>query len=89
VEFIRRAVPEPSAFIIDVGGGESTLVDDLITPGYENVTVFDISRIAIEATQKRLGAVSGRVHWLVADITDTQLESQAYDLWHDRLYFVF
>jgi 2-polyprenyl-3-methyl-5-hydroxy-6-metoxy-1,4-benzoquinol methylase len=89
LELIRRAAPKLSASIIDVGGGESTLVDDLIGQGYENITVLDISRIAIEATQKRLGPVSGRVHWLVADITDTQLECGAYDVWHDRAVFHF
>jgi 2-polyprenyl-3-methyl-5-hydroxy-6-metoxy-1,4-benzoquinol methylase len=75
--------------MIDVGGGESTLVDDLIGQGYENITILDISRIAIEATRKRLGAVSGRVHWLIADITDTQLEYGTYDVWHDRAVFHF
>jgi len=89
LELIRRAAPELSVSISDVGGGESTLVDDLIGQGYENITVLDISRIAIEATRKRLGAVSGRVHWLVADITDTQLEHGAYDVWHDRAVFHF
>jgi len=89
LELIRRAAPELSASIIDVGGGESTLVDDLIGQGYDNITVLDISKIAIEATRKRLGAVSGRVHWLVADITDTQLEHGAYDVWHDRAVFHF
>jgi 2-polyprenyl-3-methyl-5-hydroxy-6-metoxy-1,4-benzoquinol methylase len=89
LELIRRAAPEPSASIIDVGGGESTLVDDLIGHGYENITVLDISRLAIEITRKRLGAASSRVHWLVADITDTQLEPVAYDLWHDRAVFRF
>jgi SAM-dependent methyltransferase len=89
LELIRRAAPKLSVSIIDLGGGESTLVDDLIGRGYENITVLDISRIAIEATQKRLGPVSGRVHWLVADITDTQLECGAYDVWHDRAVFHF
>ena len=89
LELIRRAAPEPTASVIDVGGGESTLVDDLIGQGYENITVLDISSIAIEATRKRLGSVSGRVHWLVADITDTQLASGAYDVWHDRAVFHF
>jgi 2-polyprenyl-3-methyl-5-hydroxy-6-metoxy-1,4-benzoquinol methylase len=89
LELIQRAAPGSSASIIDVGGGESTLVDDLIGQGYENITVLDISRIAIEATRKRLGTVSDRVHWLVADITDTQLEYGAYDVWHDRAVFHF
>jgi SAM-dependent methyltransferase len=89
LELIRRAANEPYPSIIDVGGGESTLVDDLIALGYQNVTVLDISRIAIEATQKRLGAASSHVHWLIADITNTELEHGAYDVWHDRAVFHF
>jgi 2-polyprenyl-3-methyl-5-hydroxy-6-metoxy-1,4-benzoquinol methylase len=86
---IRRAAPEHSASIIDVGGGESTLVDDLIEQGYQNITVLDISRIAIEKTQQRLGAASSHVRWQVADIANTQLERAAYNVWHDRAVFHF
>lgn len=89
LELIQRAAPQRSASIIDVGGGESTLVDDLLAHGYQNITVLDVSETAIEATRKRLGAVSAQVHWLVADITDAQLEPKAYDVWHDRAVFHF
>jgi ubiquinone/menaquinone biosynthesis C-methylase UbiE len=75
-----------SPSVIDVGGGESTLVDDR---GYENITVLDISQSAIDANRKRLGKAAQSVHWLVADITKVKLESSAYDVWHDRAVFHF
>lgn len=86
---IKQVAADRSAAIIDVGSGESTLVDDLLAAGYENVTVLDISQTAIEANQKRLGALCDRVRWLVADITQVELESFAYDVWHDRAVFHF
>ncbi|HXM94831.1 MAG TPA: class I SAM-dependent methyltransferase [Candidatus Dormibacteraeota bacterium] len=86
---IGRAAGEPSASIIDVGGGESTLVDDLLARGYENITVLDISKTAIDVTKQRLGLAAEQVRWLVADITKAHLESGAYDVWHDRAVFHF
>jgi SAM-dependent methyltransferase len=86
---IEQAAAGRSASIIDVGGGESTLVDDLLAHGYENITVLDISQTAIDASRKRLGKASERVHWLVADITKIELEPSAYDVWHDRAVFHF
>jgi SAM-dependent methyltransferase len=86
---IEQAASSRSAAIIDVGGGESTLVDDLLARGYENVTILDISQTAIDANRKRLGKAAERVHWLVADITKVELEPFAYDVWHDRAVFHF
>jgi SAM-dependent methyltransferase len=86
---IERASADRSASAIDVGGGESTLVDDLLACGYENITVLDISQTAIDANRKRLGKVSERVHWLTGDITKIQLEPSAYNVWHDRAVFHF
>ncbi len=86
---IARAAAHPSASIIDVGGGASTLVDDLLARGYRNITILDVSQTAIDVAQKRLGVAADRVHWLVADITQTQLEPLAYDVWHDRAVFHF
>ena len=86
---IERAVPVRSASIIDVGGGESTLVDDLLLRGYTNVTVLDISRAAIDVTKIRLGLGAEHVRWMVADITEVELEPRAFDLWHDRAVFHF
>lgn len=89
LELIERAAPDCSASIIDVGGGESTLVDDLLARGYENVTILDVSQTAIDVTKKRLGAASERVKWLAADITNAGLERCSYDMWHDRAVFHF
>jgi 2-polyprenyl-3-methyl-5-hydroxy-6-metoxy-1,4-benzoquinol methylase len=86
---IERAAAGYSASIIDVGGGESTLVDDLLAKGYENITVLDVSKTAIDVTKKRLGLAAEQIHWLVADITEAQLEAGAYDVWHDRAVFHF
>lgn len=86
---IERAAPERTAAIIDVGGGASTLVDDLLERGYENITVLDISQTAIDVARKRLGAASEGVHWLAGDVTEVALPAQAYDVWHDRAVFHF
>jgi len=86
---IERASARYSASIIDVGGGESTLADDLLARGYENITVLDVSQTAIDVTKKRLDLAAEQIHWLVADITEAQLEPGAYDVWHDRAVFHF
>jgi len=86
---IERAAPSRSASIIDIGAGESTLVDDLLVRGYENITLLDVSQTALEATKKRLGLHAQQVNWNVADITQVELEPFAYDVWHDRAVFHF
>lgn len=86
---IERSAQDRSTSIIDVGGGESTLADDLLARGFQNVTVLDVSQVAIEATKKRLGRDADRVHWLVADVTQVDLEPKLYDVWHDRAVFHF
>jgi 2-polyprenyl-3-methyl-5-hydroxy-6-metoxy-1,4-benzoquinol methylase len=89
LSFIERATSDRACRIIDVGGGESTLADDLLTRGYSNLTVLGISRTAIDVTQARLGARAADVEWLVAEITATCLPANAYDIWHDRAVFHF
>ena len=86
---VERAAHSHSASIIDIGAGESTLVDDLLARGYENITVLDVSQTALEVTKKRLGLLAEQVKWIVADITQVELESFAYDVWHDRAVFHF
>jgi len=81
---IERAPEARDASIIDVGGGESTLVDDLLLRGYKNLTVLDVSQTAIEVTKKRLGSAAEQVRWLVGNIVEIGLDQHAYDLWHDR-----
>jgi 2-polyprenyl-3-methyl-5-hydroxy-6-metoxy-1,4-benzoquinol methylase len=85
---IERA-GQRSASIIDVGGGESTLVDDLLAQGYQNITVLDISQTAIDVTKERLKAAAERVHWITTDVTKADLAPSAYDVWHDRAVFHF
>ena len=89
LQYIARAAPAPGAAIIDVGGGESTLVDDLLAAGYARLTVLDISATALDATRHRLGAAGDGVHWLAADVLQADLPAEAFDLWHDRAVFHF
>ena len=86
---IEWAAVDRASSILDVGGGQSTLVDDLLLRGYKNITLLDVSRTAIEAAQKRLGSAAAQARWLIADITEIELEPGAYDLWHDRAVFHF
>jgi 2-polyprenyl-3-methyl-5-hydroxy-6-metoxy-1,4-benzoquinol methylase len=86
---IERVACDRSASIIDVGGGESTLADDLIARGYHNITVVDIAQTAIEQTKKSLGSASEFATWVVGDITEAGLPEHFYDLWHDRAVFHF
>jgi ubiquinone/menaquinone biosynthesis C-methylase UbiE len=87
---IERAVGgDRSASIIDVGGGASTLVDDLIARGYRNITVLDISEAALDVARKRLGDAAESVHWLHADVAQLSLPENSYDVWHDRAVFHF
>ena len=89
LDWIAAAVPDRSASIIDVGGGESTLADDLLALGYRNITVLDLSAAAIAKSRHRLGSAASRINWLVADITTAALLPRTYDLWHDRAVFHF
>ena len=77
-----------SADIIDVGGGDSTLVDVLLDRGFTHVTVLDISSLALDRTKARLGARSRFVTWIEGDVTQLST-TQAYDVWHDRATFHF
>jgi 2-polyprenyl-3-methyl-5-hydroxy-6-metoxy-1,4-benzoquinol methylase len=84
-----RSAGATSGSIIDVGGGESTLVDDLLARGYQNITILDISQTAIDVTKKRLKQLAERVQWLAGDVTKIELPRGAYDVWHDRAVFHF
>lgn len=75
--------------IIDVGGGASSLVDDLLARGYADLTVLDLSKVALNEARERLGARAEAVQWITSDITKTVLPVQAYDIWHDRAVFHF
>lgn len=88
LDMIRSAGLDKSAKIIDIGGGDSRLVDYLLDEGFLNVTVLDISAEALEKAKTRLGKRASNVHWIVSDILNFQ-PTQAYDLWHDRAAFHF
>lgn len=89
LEMIRHCNVPPDAAIIDVGGGASTLVDDLLDAGHSDLTVLDLSGTALAAAKARLGTRAAAVHWQEANITAVQLPPQAYDIWHDRAVFHF
>lgn len=74
--------------IIDIGGGESRLVDMLLDEGYEDITVLDISSVALDRVRHRLGASADKVQWIESDIVDF-VPTRPYALWHDRATFHF
>lgn len=75
--------------IIDVGGGASTLVEDLLSDGYRAITVLDISATALSAVKVRLGKAANQVVWLEGDITSIDLPVNNFGVWHDRAVFHF
>jgi ubiquinone/menaquinone biosynthesis C-methylase UbiE len=89
VRLIKATGLDPTARIIDVGGGASTLVDDLLSNGYSEITVLDISGAALQRSKDRLGQRAESVTWVEADITRANLPEDYYDLWHDRAVFHF
>jgi SAM-dependent methyltransferase len=89
MRLIRATGVPCSARIIDVGGGASTLVDDLLGSGYSAISVLDLSAAALSLAQARLGRRAGEVEWLVGDITKLALPAHAFDVWHDRAVFHF
>lgn len=88
LDFIHSFNLPKTSKIIDIGGGDSKLVDYLLEEGFENITVLDISETALEKAKNRLGSKSKQVKWIVSDITNFQ-PNEEYDLWHDRATFHF
>jgi 2-polyprenyl-3-methyl-5-hydroxy-6-metoxy-1,4-benzoquinol methylase len=84
-----REVARPDAGIIDVGGGASTLVDDLLAHGYMQLTVLDVSESALAASRARLGDRAALVEWVRADVTTVTLREASFEVWHDRAVFHF
>ena len=89
LRFLAAARLELTAAVIDVGGGASTFVDDLLDRGYSNVTVLDLSATALETAKRRLGVRASAVRWICADVTQADLRENVYDFWHDRAVFHF
>jgi SAM-dependent methyltransferase len=88
IEFLELFNLPLTANIIDVGSGDSNLVDALLDKGYKNIWVLDISSPALERAKNRLGEKAGLVHWVVTDITEFEPPVQ-FDFWHDRAAFHF
>jgi len=88
LDFVKQLAIPTDAAIIDVGGGDSGFVDNLLKLGYKNITVLDISAAAINKAKQRLGKKALAVNWIVADVLELNVEQQ-YDCWHDRAAFHF
>ena len=88
LDLISKYVKSFDAKIIDIGGGDSFLVDHLIELGYTNISVLDISEAAIERAKIRLGENANKVSWIVSDISKFE-PTEKYDFWHDRAAFHF
>lgn len=88
LDLIHSLKLSKNAKIIDIGGGDSKLVDYLLDEGFENITVLDISAKALEKAQKRLGEKAAKVNWIISDVTEFE-PTTSYDLWHDRAAFHF
>ncbi|MEJ2407729.1 MAG: class I SAM-dependent methyltransferase [Candidatus Thiodiazotropha sp.] len=88
LQLIDRSGIGMNAPLIDVGGGTSVLIDNLLLKGYSRVAVLDISSAALECTRQRLADKAEQVEWLVSDVTRFQ-PSHTFSLWHDRAVFHF
>lgn len=88
MNYLEELKLSKTANIIDIGGGDSNLVDALLENGYENIWVLDISEFALEKAKKRLGEKADKVHWIVSDITEFSTDIK-FNFWHDRAVFHF
>ena len=88
LDFVKQLAIPKEAKIIDVGGGDGFLVDNLLGLGFRDITVLDISEVALNKARQRLGNLSGKVKWIVADTTDFK-PYEKYAFWHDRAAFHF
>jgi SAM-dependent methyltransferase len=85
--FKQHNIPK-TAKIIDIGGGDSFLVDHLIELGYQDISVLDISASALNRAKERLGEKAHTIHWIEADAANF-VPTEKYDFWHDRAAFHF
>jgi ubiquinone/menaquinone biosynthesis C-methylase UbiE len=88
LEFIHSFHLKKNSKIIDVGGGDSKLVDYLLDEGFKNITVLDISEAALDSAKKRLGKKASKINWVISDVTKFNPDS-TFDVWHDRATFHF
>lgn len=88
LDLMRLAGVTAGSSVIDIGGGTSRIVDRLIASGLTDITVLDLSAVALAAARERLAPSGDKVTWIAADITRWQ-PHRSYDLWHDRAVFHF
>ena len=88
LESIEAVSPVRKASVIDVGGGASTLVDDLLVRGFGDLTVLDIAATALERSKRRLSHEAAKVDWITADVT-RWTPARTWNVWHDRAVFHF
>jgi len=88
LDFINELNIPKDAAIIDVGGGDSYLADNLLAAGFTNITVLDISEVAINKAKQRLGKDAEKINWKVSDINEL-VTTKKFDCWHDRAAFHF
>jgi len=88
LNFFQQFNVPKTAKIIDIGGGDSLLVDHLLDLGYQNITILDISESALNRAKQRLGNRAKKVTWVVSDVT-SYISTEKYDFWHDRAAFHF
>jgi SAM-dependent methyltransferase len=88
LELLAQVGADPASGIIDIGGGASRLVDNLVDRGFSDVSVLDLSAAALDAARRRLGSRASDVTWIVADVTAWEPQ-RSYDIWHDRAAFHF
>lgn len=87
--FIRSGHPPHDARIVDIGGGASTLVDDLLADGFRNLAVVDLAEAALAVARARLGSRAADVDWIAGDVTTPLFADASVDVWHDRAVFHF
>ncbi len=88
LDFINELNIPKDAAIIDVGGGDGYLVDNLLAAGFTDITVLDISEVAINKAKQRLGKEAEKINWIVSDINELATDKK-FDCWHDRAAFHF
>jgi SAM-dependent methyltransferase len=89
VELLERAGLSTDSRVIDIGGGASTLVDDLLDRGLRGISILDVSAEALAIARQRLGDRAKDVTWRVADVLHAELPAGGFDFWHDRAVFHF
>jgi SAM-dependent methyltransferase len=88
LDLITRHADPAASSLIDIGGGASRLVDALLAAGMQDISVLDLSSVALDVSKARLGPAADKVEWIVDDVTRWRPE-KTYDFWHDRAAFHF